>query len=31
MEAQYVSRQTELDEALLSMDIWFGLIEKEEE
>ena len=31
MEAQYVSRQAELDEALLSMDVWFGLIEKEEE
>ena len=31
MEAQYLSRQNELDEALRSMDVWFGLIEDEED
>ena len=31
METQYISRQSELDEALRSMDEWFDLIESEDE
>ena len=31
MEAQYLSRQAEFDEALLEMDAWFGLITIDEE